>query len=725
MKNKNNTVKINKYFILGIVFLFGIIIIKMVYIALTHNVDNTNLKVFATNRDTVKTTLYAKRGTIYDINKEVLAENVNSYTVIAFLSAKRTTDPKKPEHVVDKEYTAEKLYEVFNKNIKNNKMTKADILKLLNQTNLYQVELGPSGRGITELVKEEIETLDLPGISFISSTKRYYQMGNFASYILGYAKKDDTGKITGEMGIEAYFNDYLTGKDGYTEYQKDAYGYQIPNTPSITDEPDDGADVYLTIDNTIQLKLENAIKEITDQYSLTWMTITVADAKTGAIVGTASAPNFDPNSLDISSYLTPLTQYAYEPGSTMKVFSFMAAMENGVYDGDETYQSGTLKIGDITIKDFNNVGWGTITYDQGFSYSSNVAAAKLAQKMGGTKLKAYYKSLGFGSKTGIELPNEATGTINFKYDIEISNAAFGQGITTTPIQTIQALTAIANDGVMLKPYIVDKVVDSDTKEILYKNQRTELGKVASSTTVNKIKDMMKDVVYSGLTTAKYYQTKNVTLIGKTGTAQIPSKNGGYLTGEYNYIRSFAGLFPYEDPEYIIYVSVKQLVGSLKTVANMVSGIVDDIATYKNITENEEEPTKIITLASYINQTTDTVKSSLEALNLNPIIIGDGTKIINQFPSKSTKVIANDKIYLLTNGANYTMPYVIGWTTNEIKNYCNFINLKCTYDGYGYVYETSLTSGSKIEPKEAINIKLVDKYEQYLTKKTTTNVKEED
>lgn len=725
MKSKNNTVKINKYFMLGIVFLFGVIIIKMVYIAITHNIDNINLKTFATNRDTVKTTLYAKRGTIYDINSEVLAENVNSYTVIAFLASSRTTDQNNPQHVVDKEYTAEKLSEVFSKNIKNNKMTKADILKLLNQDDLYQVELGPSGRGITELVKEEIEALDLPGISFISSTKRYYQMGNFASYILGYAKKDSSGKITGEMGIEGYFNDYLTGSDGYTEYQKDAYGYQIPNTPSITDEPDDGADVYLTIDNTIQLKLENAIKEITDEYNLTWMTITVAEAKTGAIVGTASAPNFDPNTLDISSYLTPLTQYAYEPGSTMKIFSFMAAMENGVYNGDETYQSGTLKIGDITIKDFNNVGWGTITYDQGFSYSSNVAAAKLAQKMGGTKLKAYYKLLGFGSKTGIELPNEASGTVNFKYDIEISNAAFGQGITTTPIQTIQALTALANDGVMLKPYIVSKVVDSDTGEVLYKNQRTEVTKVASSETVNKIKDMMKDVVYSGLTTAKYYQTDNVTLIGKTGTAQIPSKNGGYLTGEYNYIRSFAGLFPYEDPEYIVYVSVKQLVGSLSTVANMVSGIVDDIATYKNITEGEEEASKVITLDSYISKDTDTAKASLEALDLKPIIVGDGTKIINQFPVKGTKVVASDKVYLLTNNSNYTMPYIIGWTTSEIKNYCNFVNLKCEYDGYGYVSETSLASGSKINLKDTINIKLTDKYEQYLTKKITTNTSEED
>jgi penicillin-binding protein 2B len=661
--------------------------------------------------------LYAERGTIYDISGEILAQNVNSYTVIAFLEESRTTNKNNPQHVLDKENTANKLYEIFNKYIKNNKMTKDDILALLNK-DAYQVELGPSGRGITELVKEEIEKLNLPGIGFISSTKRYYQMGNFASYVLGYAKKNDSGKIIGEMGIEAYYDDYLSGTDGYTEYQKDAYGYQIPNTPSITDNPVDGADIYLTIDNTIQLKLENAVKEIDDAYDLAWMTITVADAKTGAIVGSASSPSFDPNTLDINSYLTPLTQYAYEPGSTMKVFSFMAAMENGVYKGDDTYQSGTLNIGDITIKDFNNVGWGVITYDQGFSYSSNVAAAKLAQKLGKDRLKAYYELLGFGSKTGIELPNESSGKIDFKYDIEISNAAFGQGITTTPIQNIQALTAIANDGMMLKPYIVDKIVDHDTGEVLYKSKKTEIRKVASSETINKLKDMMKDVVYSGLTTAKYYQPTTVTLIGKTGTAQIPSSSGGYLTGEYNYIRSFAGLFPYEDPEYIVYVSVKQLVGSLKTVANMVSGIVDDIATYKNITETKEETSKVIKIASYISKNSEEAKVSLEALGITPIIIGDGIKVINQFPKKNTEMIAGDKLYLLTNGTNYVLPNIIGWTTNEIKNYCNFANLKCEYDGYGYVYETSLLPGSIIDLKSTLTFKLNNKYASYLNPVTT-------
>ena len=198
------------------------------------------------------------------------------------------------------------------------------------------------------------------------------------------------------------------------------------------------------------------------------MTATIADAKTGAIVATASKPSFNLNTLEgIKSYISPLVSYTYEPGSTMKIFSFMSAMENGVYNGSETYMSGTINIGDDKVVDFNKgVGWGRISYDLGFTYSSNTAATMLAQKLGKAKLKDYYQKLGFGKQTGITLPSEAEGKLDFKYEIEVANAAFGQGILVTPVQMIQALTSVTNDGVMLKPYIVDKIVDSSTGKVI-------------------------------------------------------------------------------------------------------------------------------------------------------------------------------------------------------------------------------------------------------------------
>ena len=584
-------------------------------------------------------------------------------------------------------------------------MSEEKILSLLNKKG-YQVELGPGGRGITELVKSQIEDLNLPGISFVSSTKRYYKMGDFASYTIGYAKSNENGEINGEMGIEEYFNDILKGKDGYTEYQKDINGYQMPNTPEITTDPVSGKDIYLTIDNNIQILLENSLDQINKEYESDWMTATIADAKTGAIVATASKPSFNLNTLEgIKSYISPLVSYTYEPGSTMKIFSFMSAMENGVYNGSETYMSGTINIGDDKVVDFNKgVGWGRISYDLGFTYSSNTAATMLAQKLGKAKLKDYYQKLGFGKQTGITLPSEAEGKLDFKYEIEVANAAFGQGILVTPVQMIQALTSVTNDGVMLKPYIVDKIVDSSTGKVIQKGKRTEAATVTSKETTDKMKDLMYNVVYSGLTDAKYYKADNVTLIGKTGTAQIASPSGGYLMGEYDYIRSFAGIFPKDDPQYIIYIATKKFVGPISRVAELVKNVTEEVAKYKNITETESslDTSKIITLKNYISSNVDTTKENISSLSLEPVIIGDGNKVINQYPLKGKTVVANTKVFILTNGTNYTMPDVSNWSRSDIIDYCKLIGLDYEINGYGKVTSVSIAPNTQID----LNSKLV-------------------
>lgn len=700
-KKRNLTIKLNYLFVVVVSFLFGVILYRTIFISIAPKVDNINLTKFAANRNTEKKTLYATRGTIYDVTGEILAQNVNSYTVIAYLSDKRTEDEKKPQHVVDKQATAEALAPLINMDVE-------QILALLNK-DAYQVELGPGGRGITELLKSQIEELNLPGIDFVAYSKRYYKMGDFASYTIGYAKADDDGEINGEMGIEEYFNDILKGKDGYTEYQKDLRGYQMPNTPSITREPVSGKDIYLTIDNNIQILLENSLEKLSKEVPSQWVTLTVVDAKSGAIVGTASKPSFNLNTLEgIQNYISPLESYSYEPGSTMKIFSFMAAMENGVYDGNETYHSGTIQIGDDKVVDFNKgVGWGTITYDLGFSYSSNTAATMLAQKMGRDNLKSFYDKLGFGKETGIALPKENSGKIGFKYDIETANAAFGQGILVTPIQMLQALTTVANDGVMLKPYIVDKIVDSKTGEVIEQNKRTEIATVASKQTTDKLKDMMYDVIYSDLTDAMFYKANNVTLIGKTGTAQIASPTGGYLTGEYDYIRSFAGIFPKEDPQYIIYIATKQFQGSIRKVAEVVTSVVEEVAQYKNITETQSalDESKIINLSNYVSSDVTTTTENLNNIGLVPIVIGDGNKIINQYPLKGNIIVAGSKVMLLTNGSNYTMPDVSGWSRSDIVTFCKLLHLDYIINGKGKVIDTSIPAGSAIDINSTITINL--------------------
>ena len=679
-----------------ILLLFCGIILKVSYIGLSKKVDGIDIKKFADNRNTQEDILYAKRGTIYDKNGEILAQTVNSYTLIAYLSEKRSENEKTPQHVVDKEYTAQVLSEHLNTD-------KESILKQLNKDK-YQVEFGSAGRNLSELKKTEIENLELPGIDFIVSTKRYYKMGAFASYIIGYAKTDEKGNTKGEMGIEDSYNNKLEGTNGKKIYQKDLYGYQIPNTPSITEDPVDGNNIYLTIDNNIQIIVEKAVKNLSNSRQIDWMTFSVMDANTGAIVASASNPSFNPNELDtIKSYLNPLVAYQYEPGSTMKTFSFLAALEEGIYDGSKTFESGKIEVADATIRDFNNKGWGTITYDTGFAYSSNVAATNLGLNLGVSKLKTFYQKAGFGQKTGIELPGEQAGKLNFTYKSELANASFGQGITTTPIQNLQAMSILTNNGTMIKPYLIDHITDNEGNTI-YTGKRTVVRDVASSKNVKYMNGLLHNVVYEGLT--DYWQPNNVSLIGKTGTAQIASPKGGYLDGEYDYIKSFAGIFPEENPKYIIYVSVKQMVGSTKDLANCVTTAVEEIANYANInykTNKEEITSKVITLKNYINKSVEETKANLEAQGLEVIVIGSGNTVINQTPLKNIKVIKGEKVFLLTNNKPYIMPRTYDWSSSDILSFCKLIGLDYEIDGYGKVKETSIPEGSEIDLANKINI----------------------
>lgn len=707
---KTRTVKISKIFVLVVVFLFAIIIFKLSFVVLSPKVDGINLTQFAMNRNTVKETITAERGTIYDSLGNSLALNVNSYTVIAYLSESRTTDMDNPQHVVDKETTAEKLSPLIN-------MTKERILDLLNTEGVYQVELGPGGRGITELLKEQIDDLNLPGIDFIKSVKRYYPNRDFLSYTLGYAKTNDDGSIVGEMGLELEFDKELTGTNGFREYESDVYGYKIANTSENVTPAISGKDIYLTIDTNIQMFTEQAMNKLETASNLEWATISVVNAKTGEILGVASNPSFDPNTKEIVSYYDPFVSYTYEPGSTMKIFSFMAAVENGLYKGDETYQSGTIKVGENTIKDWNNWGWGTITFDQGFYGSSNVAATLLSQRLGGSALKDFYTKLGYGQKTGINLPNEQKGTLNFKYEVEVANASFGQGMSVTPIQMVQALTCLANDGIVIKPYLVKKVVDSKTDEVVLENKRTEVGKVASSETIKKMQDLMWGVVNSDdrVATGTAYKTSVVTTIGKTGTAQIASPNGGYLFGELNYVRSFAGLFPYEDPQIIVYVAASKISNS-KLLSEATKTLIEDVSTYLGIVTNDtNEEEQSYEISSYVNKKVSDL-DYLNDLNIDVVLIGDGDKVIKQYPSKGTKLNANDKLFLLTNASEIKYTNIENWSRSDLKEYASLLGVNFTFNGYGYSKNTNLENRTVIKD-ETIEITLEPKYieEDNLTK----------
>lgn len=679
---KRVTIKISKFIILVVAFLFVAIICKLSYVVLSDKVDGINLKDKSASISTVKKTLYADRGNIYDINGEELASTVNSYTVIAYLNSNKT-------NVSDKEKTAKELAPILN-------MTEEKLIELLNKK-LYQVELRPGGYGITEVVKARIEKLELPGIDFIkNSKKRYYNKSTFASYIIGYAKVLDDGKISGELGIEGYYDDILSGTNGYTKYLKyTSSNYKIPNTNEDTKKAKDGSDIYLTIDSSIQLIAEKAVSSMKEKFNTDWAVFTVMDAKTGAIVASATNPNFNPNDTNtIKEYMNPLLSYQYEPGSVMKVFSFASSMEEGKYDGEETFKSGSYTLDDGTvIRDSERKGWGTISFDEGFARSSNVAATTLALRLGVDKLSEYYNNLGFGKKTGIELSNEAIGDIEMVYQSELATASFGQGVSVTAIQMLQALSAMTNDGTVIKPYIVDKVVDQNGN-ITYQGKRQVVKKVYSTNTVNKMREIMKKVIDIN----KYWQVNNVSIMGKTGTAQIASPKGGYLTGTYDYIKSFAGIFPADDPKYIVYVAGKKPETNLGSWAKVITTAIEEIASYAKLTESKSDadPSKIITLDNYISKYLDTTLEELKNKKIDVIILGNGKYIINQYPLKNKTLLSGEKLFLLTNDKEIKMENLKGWSLSEVKTYCNLIGLKLEYNGYGYVINQSIEENAILD-----------------------------
>lgn len=712
-KRKKNNIRYSKIVIFTSLFLFACMIGRVIQLGLSTEIDGVNLKELASKRTTTTEILTAKRGSIYTSNGDALAQNVSSYKLIAYLSPKRTTNKDKPQHVVDKEKTAEDLAPILD-------MTKEEVLGYLSKENVYQTEFGTKGRGLSELTKNKIEALNLPGIDFIESFKRYYPKGDFASYTVGYAKSttnEETGEetITGEMGIEKYYDKILKGEDGYVQYQKDLQGYKIADTNEVRKEASQGKDIYLTIDSQIQFFVEQALNNADIDYDWEWFNITIMDAKTGAILATATTPSFDPNIRNITNYLDPTISSPYEPGSTMKTFTYMAAMENGVYNGQETYLSGVYTTTDGTqIGDWDRNGWGVITFDKGYAMSSNVGVINLINRhMSSAMLREYFKKLGFGRKTGITLPNEEAGKLDFKYETEIYNAGFGQGITTTPIQNVKAMTSLTNDGMLLEPFIVKKIVDPSTKEVILKNKRAEIERVASSETVAKIIQLMDDCVNGIGNTGSGFRIPSGELIGKTGTAQIAAEDGsGYLSGKEDIISSFSGIYPKSDPKLIIYASVKRPSGgSQKPLSNAIKEIVNNASKYYG---NDDTATPEIAISEYkmpsfINKDLESTKTTLTSQGMTYTVLGSGNKVIKQYPEKGDTITNKDTVYLITNDQNLTIPNVIGLSSKVANSLLNLLGVKVNLDGIGYVTAQSIPESTPITEGLEITLTLSPKF----------------
>ena len=713
-KINTNKLKVERFVYFGVFFLVVILGITLVYRCLAdYKVNDIMFSEFIANRNIKEEVIMPERGTIYDSKGDVLAQDVSSYTLIAYLDESRSEGFDEPRHVVDKEGTALALSRVIDTSYER-------ILEILNKK-AYQVEFGPGGKNLSQLEMEKIKNLNLVGIDFIKSVKRYYPNGDFASYLLGYTKnkEDENGNtyMVGELGLEGYYNEELTGESGYIKYEKDGRGNKISNSNEYKMDAVDGANINLTIDNSVQLFVENAVKKAQNDSKAEWVVLAVMEAKTGAILGYSSTPSFDPNIRNLTNYMDPLVSYTYEPGSTMKTFSYMCAIESGKYDGNATFMSGSKTYvsaldpkDTVTINDWNKKGWGEITYDRGYALSSNIGVATLLEEVITKKeLSECYEKYGFGKITGITLNRELSGNIKFTYDVEAATAGYGQGITVTPIQLLQGLTAVANDGVMLRPYIVSSIVSS-TGKVLEEHSREEIGRVASAETIDKIKELMRDVISpnSSISTGSSYYMNGYDLIGKTGTASIFNYEAGkYYTGNNDYIYSFSGLYPGDDPELIIYMSVKKPKDGKGYIPAAVKDMVVNLSKYYNIELTNYKSDEGYVIGEYKNSLVKDVVSLLDENNIKYILLGTGDKIINQYPNKEVTLYTGDRMVLLTNKFDKKMIDFKGMSYKETVSILNLMGVEYELSGYGYVYEQNIKVSSVIDKK--IILKLKDKY----------------
>lgn len=705
-KNQNQSAKI-------VMTIFALVISLMlanvVYLGATgkHFISGNNIREYANERgggQKVKT-LYAKRGTIYSGDKEIIASDVKKYKLYAVIY-KRYDAKKKPQYVVDKEATAKALAPIIG-------MKEEKVLERLNGKG-YQVEFGSYGNNLSSLVKDKIEALDLPGLEFEELTTRNYRYGDFASYEVGYAQmanEKSTQYLVGQMGLEKAFNDQLAGKNGKKVYLADNHGYTLPNGVLSETEPVAGNDLYLTIDSDIQIELDLQMQKLAKEMKIDKGTCAVMEAKTGRILAISNYPSFDPNTRDMKNYTDLFFQEAIEPGSVFKSFVYANALSDGKLNVNEKYQSGkySYKVnGKVVhdIKDHNKgKGWGTISYAEGFYHSSNTAICDILTKHSDREsLIKSFEELGLFQPSTIDGIQSSSGVAGYKgqkgITLEYLTTGFGQGSTVTGLQLLRGYSAFANDGKTVEPYLVEKIVNLQTDETIYQAKSKYSAQIYTTEAVKQMRDLLSGVVNSKGGTGAPYKMDDIHLIGKTGTGQV-AKDGRYLSG-YN-THGFVGLAPYDDPQIEIVVWYQNSIAGSTSVANLVKAVMRTAMNKMNTQPAKEIETSTYVLDSYTNQSQSYVKEILTSHQLTPIFVGDGKTVLSQYPMAKSEVSAKSRVFLQTNGSQITMPSMEGWSRKEAEAFASMANIDLEFDGIGSIYKQDVTSGKELKPHQKVKV----------------------
>lgn len=579
--------------------------------------------------------LMASRGYIYDRNGVNLAINVPTMS-IAFI----------PYQVKEKEKTSEILAPIL-------KMSKEDIFNQINKK-VSIVRLNGNGRNISEETAIKINNLRLDGVYLIRDSRRYYPYETTLSHTLGFVGIDNQGLA----GVEAYYDKYLQGTNGYLNYYMDAKGGLFSNLESNIISPASGLSLNLTIDYTIQSIMERELSNAYLKYSPESVIGIAMNPKNGEILAIVNYPNYNPNNYkdyDSDIYNRNLAIWkSYEPGSTFKVFSFAAALEENKIDmyKDTYYDTGSEYVEGQRIKSWKKGGHGLQTYLEVLQNSSNPGFVSIARKLGKDNLYNYIKNFGFGSKTGIDIWGESAGII-FDYDkynlLEQATSAFGQGVSVTALQLVTAFSSVINGGYLYKPSILDSISLTSTGEVIYEKENEIIRKVISDKTSEKMRDALEHVVSLGGGRNAYIEGYRV--MGKTGTAQ-KAINGVYQSGNYN-LSMIAGA-PSDDPSVVVYVAIDNPRSAIQyggTVAGpIVREILSDVLPYLGVSKREggveKKYTWMDTKTYIVDNYIGLEKSKLKSSHFKFEFVGEGNVVIDQLPKQGEKIEEGSTVVIM-------------------------------------------------------------------------------
>ena len=610
-----------------------IIVLRVFYVQV---VDYKKLSTLASDLWSRNLPIEASRGRILDRNGVVLADNITTTSLVLI-----------PNQIKNKKEVTTKLAEILGVNFDE---MKEHVYK---ETSIERVH--PEGRRLSYEVADKIEALNFDGVYLVKESKRYYPYDTMLSHVLGYVGIDNQGL----SGIELQYDDYLTGENGAIKYFSDAKGNKLELT-DLYIEPQDGMDLQLTIDVNIQKSVERELDNVVDMFNPDMALAVVMDPNTGEILAMSSRPNFDPNNYE--KYSTEelsrnLPIWAtYEPGSTQKIVTTAAAVEEKVVDlfKDEFTDTGSVRVDTARIKCWKAGGHGHQTFLQVLQNSCNPGFVKMGQLLGKEKLFHYLDLFGFGSKTGIDLNGEGEGII-FPLDkvgnIELATTAFGQGISVTPIQQVRAISAVINGGTLLKPYVLKNILEPETGNVMEHNSKTEIRRVISEDTSKIMRYALETVVALGGGKSAYIDGYRIG--GKTGTAQ-KAVNGSYLAN--NYIMSFVGIVPSNDPEAVLYIAIDNpkdtaLLSSYTTTPiarRILLDIIDALGIEKQeggVEKDWEWSDKVYyEVRDVVGKTPDEAKELLEHFTIE--YSGSGEKIISQSPEAGTRLEDGSTVKLM-------------------------------------------------------------------------------